>query len=107
MKSQVVALALSALLAIAVAPNFEFELSSVDLVESTVQSASATPLSCCKICRKGKACGNSCIARHLTCHQPPGCACNGALDVGGLSGLESDDHAGATPAMDGHERRNR
>ena len=33
--------------------------------------------SCCKICSKGKACGNSCIARNLTCHQPPGCACNG------------------------------
>ena len=31
---------------------------------------------CCKICTTGKACGNSCIARHLTCHQPPGCACN-------------------------------
>lgn len=31
---------------------------------------------CCKICRKGKACGNSCIARWKTCHQPPGCACD-------------------------------
>ena len=31
---------------------------------------------CCKICRKGKACGNSCIARWMTCHKPPGCACN-------------------------------
>lgn len=33
--------------------------------------------SCCRICRKGKACGNSCINRSYTCHQPPGCACNG------------------------------
>ena len=32
---------------------------------------------CCKICRKGKACGNSCIKRSYTCHQPPGCACDG------------------------------
>ncbi|MHC4621328.1 MAG: LysM peptidoglycan-binding domain-containing protein [Planctomycetota bacterium] len=32
--------------------------------------------SCCKICRKGKACGDSCISRDKTCHQPPGCACN-------------------------------
>ncbi|MFQ6018758.1 MAG: thermonuclease family protein [Kiloniellaceae bacterium] len=31
---------------------------------------------CCKICRKGKACGNSCISRLKTCHKPPGCACN-------------------------------
>ena len=31
---------------------------------------------CCKICRKGKACGNSCISRSKTCRKPPGCACN-------------------------------
>ncbi|WFF42868.1 hypothetical protein EVC62_15950 [Salinicola endophyticus] len=32
---------------------------------------------CCKVCRKGKACGNSCISRNYTCHRPPGCACDG------------------------------
>ena len=32
---------------------------------------------CCKICRKGKACGDSCIARNKTCRKGPGCACNG------------------------------
>lgn len=32
---------------------------------------------CCRVCRTGKACGNSCINRSYTCHQPPGCACNG------------------------------
>lgn len=32
---------------------------------------------CCRICSKGKACGNSCIARDKNCHQPPGCACDG------------------------------
>ena len=32
---------------------------------------------CCRICTKGKACGNSCISRRYTCHQPPGCACDG------------------------------
>ena len=32
---------------------------------------------CCKICKKGKACGNSCISRSKTCHKGPGCACNG------------------------------
>ena len=31
---------------------------------------------CCKICRKGKACGNSCIAAWKTCPKGPGCACN-------------------------------
>jgi endonuclease YncB( thermonuclease family) len=31
---------------------------------------------CCKICRTGTACGNSCIAGSKTCRQEPGCACD-------------------------------
>lgn len=31
---------------------------------------------CCKHCSKGKACGDSCIARDKTCHQGAGCACD-------------------------------
>ncbi len=32
---------------------------------------------CCKICRRGKACGNTCISRDKVCHVGPGCACDG------------------------------
>lgn len=32
---------------------------------------------CCRLCQKGKACGDSCIARSKTCQQPAGCACDG------------------------------
>lgn len=32
---------------------------------------------CCKTCSKGKACGDSCIARDKACHKGPGCACDG------------------------------
>jgi hypothetical protein len=32
--------------------------------------------SCCKICRKGCACGNSCISCSKTCHKGAGCACD-------------------------------
>jgi hypothetical protein len=32
---------------------------------------------CCKICRQGKACGDSCISRQDTCHVGQGCACDG------------------------------
>ncbi len=32
---------------------------------------------CCKVCRKGKACGNSCINKSYNCHKGVGCACNG------------------------------
>jgi hypothetical protein len=41
------------------------------------QTSKPTTSNCCRICTTGKACGNSCIARNLTCRQPPGCACNG------------------------------
>jgi hypothetical protein len=30
---------------------------------------------CCKHCKKGQPCGNSCISTKYKCHQPPGCAC--------------------------------
>ena len=29
---------------------------------------------CCKICHKGKACGNTCISRQNICHVGPRCA---------------------------------
>jgi len=31
---------------------------------------------CCKVCSEGKACGDSCIAKHLTCNKGGGCACD-------------------------------
>jgi hypothetical protein len=40
-------------------------------------SAAAQGRYCCKVCSKGKACGDSCIARWKTCHKGRGCACNG------------------------------
>jgi len=35
------------------------------------------PPGCCKVCTRGKACGDTCIARDKTCHVGPGCACDG------------------------------
>jgi hypothetical protein len=32
---------------------------------------------CCKVCRRGKACGNTCIERDDVCHVSRGCACDG------------------------------
>jgi hypothetical protein len=32
---------------------------------------------CCRVCTKGKACGDSCIAKNETCRVGAGCACNG------------------------------
>jgi len=33
-------------------------------------------VSCCKMCSKGKACGNSCISKIKNCTKNTGCACN-------------------------------
>lgn len=38
--------------------------------------AGAPTPSCCRVCTKGKACGDSCINREYQCRQPPGCACD-------------------------------
>lgn len=43
---------------------------------SPVGDALSLAQACCKVCRKGKACGDSCIARNKTCTRPLGCACN-------------------------------
>jgi hypothetical protein len=32
---------------------------------------------CCKVCRSGQACGDSCISWDKTCRVGPGCACQG------------------------------
>jgi hypothetical protein len=39
--------------------------------------AASYGFACCKVCSKGKACGDSCIARDKTCHKGKGCACDG------------------------------
>lgn len=33
--------------------------------------------SCCKTCKKGRACGDSCISRDKECHKGKGCARDG------------------------------
>lgn len=47
------------------------------LVDSSrIPAAEGQARSCCKICSRGKACGNTCISRTYECHRPPGCACD-------------------------------
>ncbi len=38
--------------------------------------AQVTSPACCRVCTRGKACGNACISRAFQCRQPPGCACD-------------------------------
>ncbi|SFI64346.1 hypothetical protein [Celeribacter neptunius] len=54
---------------------------STDLWQALVSTSNGDTrlylAACCKVCKKGKACGDSCISRSYTCHKAPGCACDG------------------------------
>jgi hypothetical protein len=52
-------------------------LSKGERIHPLTEQAGATSAQCCKICHKGKACGDTCISREDTCHVGPGCACDG------------------------------
>jgi len=41
------------------------------------ESSNTSNTACCKMCRNGKACGDSCIPWSQSCHHKPGCACQG------------------------------
>lgn len=41
------------------------------------ESGLAFARSCCKVCKAGKACGDSCISRDKNCQKGVGCACDG------------------------------
>lgn len=43
----------------------------------TIRGATIVQAACCKTCRKGKACGDSCISKTKTCRKGVGCACDG------------------------------
>lgn len=50
----------------------------VDRLHEQNVKASAEPRpagECCKVCKAGQPCGDSCISRSKLCHKPPGCAC--------------------------------
>lgn len=47
------------------------------LPPTTMSAATCSSRSgCCRVCDKGKACGNSCISRKFVCHKGRGCACD-------------------------------
>ena len=63
------------------APAIRAELPMQPAARSAETSLACIPRSqCCKVCSKGKACGNSCIRADYNCHKGAGCACD-AEDV--------------------------
>ena len=51
--------------------------SSYRTPSSFEESKSSYSQSCCKTCKKGKACGDTCISKLEQCHKGVGCACDG------------------------------
>ena len=76
MRRQLFALATIALLGFAAAPGLALESSNDGAVEANRRATEVASREFCKICRKGKACGDSCISRDKKCNKPPGCACD-------------------------------
>ena len=71
MRSLAFKLALAALL------GFGLGLASAHVEPHTARADACRPAAeCCRICDKGKACGDSCISRKFTCHKGRGCACD-------------------------------
>jgi len=54
-----------------------YEASSWQRLLSATTDKQIWKAACCKVCKKGKACGNSCINRNYTCRKGKGCACDG------------------------------
>jgi len=44
-------------------------------LHASLRNERASEARCCKVCTKGKPCGDTCIAQDKTCHVGPGCAC--------------------------------
>ena len=55
-----------------------FALSTLTLTGAAAPvCGTAYAAACCKVCKAGKACGDSCIARDKACKKGRGCACDG------------------------------
>lgn len=59
------------------APEPPVDPASFEFRMQNLMNGPAFSQGCCKTCRKGKACGNSCISTSKSCRVGPGCACNG------------------------------
>lgn len=56
--------------------TFAFGVGSILALDPGGAPPEDEPPPCCKTCHKGKACGDSCIARSKSCDKPKGCACD-------------------------------
>jgi micrococcal nuclease len=60
------------------ASGFGHEVSDLDSPVPSSPGSCIPASQCCRICRRGKACGSTCISRRYTCWKGRGCACDAA-----------------------------
>ncbi|WNG48554.1 hypothetical protein F0U60_33875 [Archangium minus] len=53
----------------------DWSVDEADEAPSSESPSSAPARTCCKVCKKGCPCGDSCISCSKVCHKGPGCAC--------------------------------
>jgi hypothetical protein len=46
------------------------------LLDNLPVLAAGAPKQCCRVCKKGKSCGNGCISQERQCTKGAGCACD-------------------------------
>jgi hypothetical protein len=67
-----------ALLLASAAPYVVARADQANMVAPLATSTAQTPQQCCRVCRKGQPCGDSCISAEKQCKRSTGCACSAA-----------------------------
>jgi hypothetical protein len=69
-----IAQALALVLLLVTVPRLEAGADQAAVVAPLPMSTAQAPQQCCRVCRKGKACGNGCISAEKQCKKDRGCA---------------------------------
>jgi hypothetical protein len=65
-------------LLLVLAPNVDARADQAPAITKPLPKSTATaeaPAQCCRMCKKGKPCGDGCISAERQCKKEPGCAC--------------------------------
>ena len=73
-----VAQAVAVALLLVAAPSGIARADQAPVVTPLPTSTAQAPEQCCRVCRKGKACGDACISATKQCKKEHGCACSAA-----------------------------
>ena len=82
-------------------------ISLIVLSIALLTTAQGKQRTCCKVCRKGKPCGNSCISKAKSCHKPVGCACSSTSDDRGGNERDGGGRDSGTKDAERHTRGRR